>query len=88
MKPIASRIAALTAKIDRARQLVAEHQRRARSINARDDEASKSYVLIHDLTHWLHSLESRRENLIRQSRLMAQRGRELRPLRTAETRTG
>ena len=73
MNPIANRIAALNAQIDRARQLVAERQRSARSLQARDDETSKSYVLIHDLTHWLHSLEARRENLLRQSQLMAKR---------------
>jgi hypothetical protein len=72
MKPIANRIAALDAKIDRARQLVAEHQQGA---NARDDKAS--YLLIHDLTHWLHSLEARRENLLLESRLMAQKTRDV-----------
>jgi hypothetical protein len=55
---------------------VAEHQKGARS-RARDDKASKSFVLIHDLTHWLHSLEARREDLLRKSRLMVQRGREV-----------
>ena len=77
MIPIANQIATLNAKIDRARQLVAEHQQGARRLHARDEEASKSYVLVHDLTHWLHNLEARRENLLRQSRLMAQRGREV-----------
>ena len=72
MKPIANRIAALNAKIDRARQLVAEHQQGA---DARDNKASN--VLIHDLTHCLHSLEARRENLLLQSRLMAQRKRDV-----------
>ena len=75
MNPMAQRIAALNAKIDRGRRAVAEHRQGARSLHARDVEASKSYVLIHDLTHWLHSLEARRENLLRQSQLMAQRGR-------------
>jgi hypothetical protein len=56
---------------------LAEHQLGARSLHASDDEASKSYVLIHDLTHWLNSLEARREHLLRQSRLMARRRREV-----------
>jgi hypothetical protein len=49
MNPIAQRIAALNAKIDRGRRVVAEHRQGARSLHARDVEASKSYVLIHDL---------------------------------------
>jgi hypothetical protein len=77
MNPIANQIVALNAKINRARQLVAEHQKGARSLRARDDKASKSFVLIHDLTHWVHSLEARREDLLRKSRLMVQRGREV-----------
>jgi hypothetical protein len=68
MRPIASRIAVLSAKIDRARQLVAEH---------RLHEVSKSDVIVHDLTSWLHSLEARMEDLRRQSDLMAQRDREV-----------
>jgi hypothetical protein len=56
---------------------VAEHQKGARSLRARDDKASKSFVLIHDLTHWLHSLEARREDLLRKSRLMVQGGARL-----------
>jgi hypothetical protein len=68
MRPIASRIAVLNAKIDRARQLVAEH---------RLHEVSKSYVIVHNLTNWLHSLEATREDLLRQSHLMAQRDREV-----------
>ena len=67
---MAQRIAPLNAKIDRGRRAVAEHRQGARSLHARDVEASKSYVLIHDLTHWLHNLEARRENLLRQSQLM------------------
>ena len=77
MNPITNRVAALTAKIERARQLVAEHKQVAQSLNARDDEVSRSYVLIHDFNHWLQSLEARRENLLRQSQLMAQREREV-----------
>jgi hypothetical protein len=70
-------IAALDAKIERARQLVAEQRQRARSLHTRDDETSKSRQLIHDLTHWLHNLEGQRDNLLRESRFMAQRGREV-----------
>ena len=72
MRPIAHQIAALDANIQRARRLVAEHRLHARAV-----ELSKSYVIIHDLTHWLHSLEARRESLLRQSHLMAQRDREV-----------
>jgi hypothetical protein len=72
MRPIAHQIAALDANIQQAHRLVAEHRLHARAV-----EPSKSYVIIHDLTHWLHSLEARRENLLRQSHLMAQRDREV-----------
>jgi hypothetical protein len=68
MRPLASRIAVLNAKIDRARQLVAEHHLH---------EVSTSYVIVHDLTNWLHSLEARKEDLLRQSHLLAQRDREV-----------
>jgi hypothetical protein len=59
---------ALDAKIARARELVAEHQRRVRAPHRLDDVA-KSRELLHDLNYWLHKLETRRENLLRQSRL-------------------
>ena len=68
MRPIAHQIAELTAKIERARRLVAEHRRQA---------SSKSLVIAHDLTHWLSSLEAKREDLLRQGRLIAQRDREV-----------
>lgn len=61
-------LAALNAKIARGRELVAEQQRRVR--------AAKSRILVHDLTHWLRNLELKRENLLRQSRLDAQRERD------------
>jgi hypothetical protein len=77
MRPIAHQIAALNAKLERARRLVAEHRRDTRGLHARGGEASKSYVILHDLTNWLHSLEARREDLLRQSHLMAQRDREV-----------
>ena len=77
MKTIANQIVALNAKINSARQLVAEHQMRAQGLRGGDDGVSKSFVLIHDLTHWLHSLEARRDDLFRQSRLRAQRRREV-----------
>jgi hypothetical protein len=77
MPSIANQIAALSAKIERARYLVAEHRRDARGLHARDDQASKSYVIVHDLTNWLHSLEARRENLLRQSHLVAQKERDV-----------
>jgi hypothetical protein len=76
MRPIANRISALDVKIERARRLVAEHQKKL-SVHAQRDEASNSYVIVHDLTHWLHSLEARREDLLRQSLLIAQRDREV-----------
>jgi hypothetical protein len=59
---------ALDAKIARARELVAKHQRRVRAPNCLDDVA-KSRELLHDLTYWLRNLETHRENLLRQSRL-------------------
>ena len=72
--------AAIDAKIERARRLVAEEQRRAWGLHTRDDqgpvcfrEAAKSRVLINDLTHWLHKLEAQRENLLRLSRLHSAR---------------
>jgi predicted nucleic acid-binding Zn ribbon protein len=74
MRSITNQIVALNAKIERARRLVAEHQRDA---PARGDQATKSYIIVHDLTHWLHSLEARRENLLLQSHLMAQRESEV-----------
>jgi hypothetical protein len=77
MKTIADQIVALNTKIYRARQLVAEHQKSARSLRGRGDRASKTSVLIYDLTHWLHGLEARRDDLFRQSRLMAQGGARL-----------
>jgi hypothetical protein len=72
MRPIAHQIAELSAKIERARRLVAEHR-----LHAPDIASSKSSVIAHDLTHWLSSLEARREELLRQSRLIAQRDREV-----------
>jgi hypothetical protein len=54
---------ALDAKIAKARQLVAEQQWRIRARRHSDDVA-KSHELLHDLTHWLHKLESRRKNLL------------------------
>jgi hypothetical protein len=77
MPPIVHQFAALNAKIERARRLVAEHRRGTRGVYAPDVEASKSYVIVHDLTNWLHSLEARKEDLLRQSHLMAQREREV-----------
>jgi hypothetical protein len=65
--------AAIDAKIDQARRLVVEEQQRAWGLHTRDDEAAKSCVLIHDLTHWLHKLEAQRENLLRLSRLHSAR---------------
>jgi len=65
--------AAIDAKIERARRLVAEEQRRAWGLHARGDGAAKSHVLIHDLIHWLHKLEAQRENLLRLSRLHSAR---------------
>jgi hypothetical protein len=62
------RLRALNAKIARARELVAEHQRRVRAPRRLDDVA-KSRELLHDLTYWLRKLETQRENLLRQSRL-------------------
>jgi hypothetical protein len=61
-------LAALDAKIARARELVAEQQRRARAPH-RLDNVAKSRELVHDVTHWLRNLEVKRENLLRQSRL-------------------
>ena len=66
-------LAAINAKIERARRLVAEEQRRAWGLHARGDGAAKSHVLIHDLIHWLHKLEAQRENLLRLSRLHSAR---------------
>jgi len=78
MRPIAHQIVALNAQIERARRLVAEHRRDdTQGLHAWDVEASKSYVIVHDLTNWLHSLEARRDDLLRQSRLIAQREREV-----------
>jgi len=59
---------ALDAKIERARQLVAEQQRRVRDRHRLGDRAN-SRELLHDLAYWLHNLEACRENLLRQSRL-------------------
>jgi hypothetical protein len=59
---------ALDVKIARARELVAEHQRRVRAPRRLDDVA-KSRELLNDLTYWLRKLETHRENLLRQSRL-------------------
>jgi hypothetical protein len=72
MRPIAHQITELNAKIERARRLVAEHRLHALGI-----ASSKSYVIVHDLTNWLSSLEARREELLRQSHLIAQRDREV-----------
>jgi hypothetical protein len=72
MRPIAHQIAELNARIERARRLVAEHR-----LQPLDVASSKSYVIVHDLTNWLYSLEARREELLRQSHLIAQRDREV-----------
>jgi hypothetical protein len=75
--PIAHQIAALNAKIERARRLVTEHRAGMRGLHTRDVDASESYIIVHDLTSWLHALEARREDLLRQSHLMARREREV-----------
>jgi hypothetical protein len=75
MPAITHQFAALNAKIERARRLVAEHRRAARGLYARDVEASKPYIIVHDLTNWLHSLEAKKEDLLRHGHLMAQRER-------------
>ena len=63
---------ALDAKIARARELVAEHQRRVRAPH-RFDDVAKSHEILHDLTYWLRNLEAHRETLKRQSRLNSAR---------------
>jgi hypothetical protein len=59
---------ALDAEIARARQLVAEQQRRVPDRHRLGDGAN-SRELLHDLAYWLRSLEACRENLLRQNRL-------------------
>jgi len=51
---------ALDAKIAKARKLVAEQQWRIRDRHSDD----ASCELLHDLSYWLHNLESDRENLL------------------------
>jgi hypothetical protein len=60
-------LAVLDARIERARQLVAEQQQRAQTVRTLDD-AAQSCQLLHDLQYWLDNLESHRKDLIRQSR--------------------
>ena len=59
-------LAAVDAKIARARELVAEQQGASAH---RLDDVARSRELVHDLTHWLRNLEVKRENLLRQSQL-------------------
>jgi hypothetical protein len=67
-------LAAIDAKVERTRQLVVEEQQRAWGLHTRDDEAAKSRVLIHDLTHGYTNLKPRGPAL--RPRLRRRRNRE------------